>query len=232
MDDRDYECILLLLLMFFHCLLPTGLEFTTAVDCSTEYDCDIVLADQPVDETLRQIGILPKISWEMNTESILSNDQRPDTREEWKLHSTTLKRAVLGDDDQSLPRVKLGAFLFRNVAAVQDLVRLTIPPISMFLILTQILMLTSAPSELDVMESNSLVELIPHWIASVGIIFGSFVGIVLPAVKVVLTERDEILTSGIQAACQRAGDGGRVVAVLGFLHVNGIAQRMLQEEKS
>ena len=51
-----------------------GLEFTTAVDCSIENDCDIILADQVVDETLRRIGTLPQISWEMNVQSILSKD--------------------------------------------------------------------------------------------------------------------------------------------------------------
>jgi pheromone shutdown protein TraB len=56
--------------------------------------------------------------------------------------------------------------------------------------------------------------------------FGYF-GLVLPAVRIILTERDEILTEGIKASCRRAGKGGRVVAVLGLLHVNGVAQRML-----
>jgi pheromone shutdown protein TraB len=49
----------------------------------------------------------------------------------------------------------------------------------------------------------------------------------IPVIKTILTERDEILTDGIKAACQRAGKDGRVVAVLGLLHVNGVARRML-----
>jgi hypothetical protein len=39
---------------------------------------------------------------------------------------------------------------------------------------------------------------------------------------------DEILTKGIQAACEKAGEGGRVVAVLGLLHVNSIAKKMIE----
>ena len=61
----------------------------------------------------------------------------------------------------------------------------------------------------------------------------------LPAARVILAERDDILTNGIQAACRLAAakhekDGkrrGRVVAVLGLLHVNGVAKRMLSTVK-
>ena len=59
-------------------------------------------------------------------------------------------------------------------------------------------------------------------------LFG-YIALALPAVRVVLTERDAILTNGIQSACQRAGKNGRVVAVLGLLHVNGVAKRMLDD---
>jgi pheromone shutdown protein TraB len=68
-------------------------------------------------------------------------------------------------------------------------------------------------------------------ILAVGTVLGGGLLALVPVVKVVLTERDDILTDGIRAACRRAGRGGRVVAVLGLLHVNGVARRMLLIEK-
>jgi pheromone shutdown protein TraB len=200
-----------------------GLEFKTAIEQSIMYECDIVLVDQVVDETLRQIGSLPRISWHMNVPSNITN-----TLAEWKLHSTSLRRAIIGDEN--LPRVQLGEFLFRNSASIQDLIRLTIPPISMSLLLAQMTSSIAMANELVVVQDYSAPELIFHWFASAGVIFSSFVGLTLPAVKVIITERDVVLTNGIQAACKQAGDGGRVVAVLGFLHVNGVAKRMIENE--
>jgi hypothetical protein len=176
-----------------------GLEFKTAMEQSIMYECD------------------------MNVPSNITN-----TVAEWKLHSTSLRRAIIGDEN--LPRVQLGEFLFRNPAAIQDLTRLTIPPISMFLLLVQMTSSSAMANELVVVQDSSALELIFHWFASAGVIFSSFVGLTLPAVKVIITERDAVLTNGIQAACKQAGDGGRVVAVLGFLHVNGVAKRMIENE--
>ena len=55
----------------------------------------------------------------------------------------------------------------------------------------------------------------------------------LPTVKVILTERDEHLAKGIDDACVRVAERyedshriGRVVCVVGFLHVNGILKRI------
>jgi hypothetical protein len=67
-----------------------------------------------------------------------------------------------------------------------------------------------------------------------------YISVALPAARVVLRERDDQLTAGIQQACRLAvqskGKGRlginsstppKVVAVLGLLHVNGVAQRIL-----
>ena len=77
-----------------------------------------------------------------------------------------------------------------------------------------------------------LLDMIPHWCASLLILSFFYLGIALPAVKVIVTERDDILTQGIQEACQKAGEGGKVVAVLGMLHINGVAKRMLSEDNN
>jgi biopolymer transport protein ExbD len=60
-----------------------------------------------------------------------------------------------------------------------------------------------------------------------------YISVALPAARVVLRERDDQLTAGIQQACrlavQQNGNNStpKVVAVLGLLHVNGVAQRIL-----
>ena len=59
----------------------------------------------------------------------------------------------------------------------------------------------------------------------------AYVGIALPASRVVLSERDDILADGIWAACRNAVPDGRVVAVLGLLRVNGIAHRLLCDKE-
>jgi hypothetical protein len=66
-----------------------------------------------------------------------------------------------------------------------------------------------------------------------------YISVALPAARVIVRERDDQLTAGIQQACRlavqskgRLGKGNnatppKVVAVLGLLHVNGVAQRIL-----
>jgi hypothetical protein len=72
-----------------------------------------------------------------------------------------------------------------------------------------------------------------------------FVALVLPATRIVISERDDQLARGIDAACHVAAANAnaaklsnnghdtseppRVVAILGLLHVNGVAQRLLQD---
>jgi len=76
-------------------------------------------------------------------------------------------------------------------------------------------------------------------LANAVFVTAGYVSIALPATRVVLRERDDQLTKGIRAACRQiAGSDDqkknvmqspkRVVAVLGLLHVNGVAQRLLE----
>ena len=204
-----------------------GLEFVTALQRSEIYECDIVLADQDVDETLRRVGSLPVIA----LETALSSDRM----KRWSLYQETLVRAVAGSYDEThIPQIQLPMVLLRNTAALKDLIRLTIPPTlffwSMIYIVAAIAGVDVSQTTMDSFtETATFAEKVPHWLASGGILSLGYLGLTLPAVGVVLTERDEILTVGIQAACQRAGEGGRVVAVLGLLHVNGVAKRMLSK---
>lgn len=211
-----------------------GLEFTTALKQAQQLECEIILADQDVDETLRRVGSLPHIA--LNT--ALSVDRI----HQWRRHQDTLVRAVVGESldasitPTSLPQVQLPLALIRNSAAIQDLVRLTVPPTLFF---WGVMYGIAAIAGVDISttaadayyETATLSEKISHWLASAVILSIGYLGLALPAVGVVLTERDEILTAGIQAACRRAGPGGRVVAVLGLLHVNGVAKQMLTVPK-
>jgi hypothetical protein len=74
------------------------------------------------------------------------------------------------------------------------------------------------------------------------VLFLGYKALVLPATRVILCERDDPLAFGIRTACEVAvaskkeiGDdtsNARVVAVLGLLHVNGVAQRLLDSTPS
>jgi hypothetical protein len=79
---------------------------------------------------------------------------------------------------------------------------------------------------------------IPLDIFNFAILAIGYISVALPAARVVLRERDEQLTAGIRQACrlavqQQQQNGSKksstpkVVAVLGLLHVNGVAQRIL-----
>jgi pheromone shutdown protein TraB len=246
-----------------------GLEFTTAVQlASSMEDCDLVLADQVVDETLRRLGSLPLVA----TEMIRNPSQLP-------VDIKSLGTSLWGDNEFAPHQLHIFKVLFRNSAAIEDFVRLTVPPTLLFqLFLVGLasvfqgvpeaavaaadgsLSATIMDSSLNLVTDAAAVtsfsfddmatmtlDLLPHFMASGLIVSLSYLLIALPAARVVLFERDEILTSGIRAACRLAAskhaqedrDGqqqqqqqqqqrpGRVVAVLGLLHVNGVAQRFL-----
>ena len=200
-----------------------GLEFKTALDKAILHECDVVLADQVVDETLRRIGSLPQVSWEMNN---LSKNMTL-VLENWSSNSKSLKHAIVGDE--RLPRVELGKFLFRNSAAVKDFLRFATPPFTlMFLLLTAGSSYALTDDSIVIADPTIQGQFV-HYVASAVLFISTYLGFFLPAVKVVLFERDQVLTDGIKAACRRAGKGGRVVAVLGFLHVNGVTKKMLDQ---
>ena len=87
----------------------------------------------------------------------------------------------------------------------------------------------------------------------VSVLAVGYITAVLPAFRIILSERDDVLAEGVRSACrlakasyssaqraQRDGDGDgdgddpqrppRVVAVLGLLHVNGVARRLILSE--
>lgn len=85
-------------------------------------------------------------------------------------------------------------------------------------------------------------DIFSELLVSASLLVWGYVALALPATRLILCERDDQLSRGIQAACRIAASkhknlqnsassetNGRVVAVLGLLHVNGVAQRLLTQ---
>jgi hypothetical protein len=225
-----------------------GLEFTTALEQASLHKSNVVLADQTVDETLRKIGTLPSISLKMLTTSF-----------PWK-ESQALKDAIVGDALYEPYQVNMGKVLTRNDAVRQDLIKLTLPPLLLAQFVATFLQTVLNhyfvdPIEIDAQQvdywsimtdmSSSMTTPMELWnsmginvvvdICSNVLVLGlGYVALALPATRIILCERDDQLADGIRAACRASSSpnaGGRVVAVLGLLHVNGVAKRLLTPEK-
>lgn len=233
-----------------------GLEFTTAMELAESTDgCDLILADQSVDETLRKMGSLPSVSFTMIKEFV----EKMDWRESYGQEAYNLRTAIFGDGSMNAnEQVQLGPFLFRNPEVKNDLVRLTIPPLILAGLTAKVLVVVldlifgaEVATEVNVFALSQDVSLssqdisrillgeLGELVSSVAVLVVGFILLALPAVRVILRERDEYLERGIRAACRLAAsksksDQGRVVAVLGLLHVNGVAKRLLDkaEKKS
>jgi hypothetical protein len=275
---------------FFSDLKP-GLEFETAVRCCNlpgEPTTDIVLADQPVRDTLYRLARLPSVAWDGCVGRSPSLSPLKETR--------YLLAAVLGSATEPAPYrpVNLCEFAMRSPQARKELVQWLLVPLFAFIAVAQLLVLfllfaystAEASGGLDgsvILEATA--TSFPYdgrgpvaapssmgaWAAIhvAAVALSCYLGLVLPAARVVLWERDAYLARGIRAACRHvasrkhhnpssrssfsfpsspslgggtldegscpdtskvANDGrGRVVAVLGFLHVNGVAERLLMD---
>ena len=224
--------------------------------------CDIILADQNVDETLDKVGQLGAISvemwntlWQQGWDASFGREAR------------ALTRAVLGTTSSSSSSLNLWGFCTRSPAAIRDMVRLLLPPalllqamvmgIDAVMSSSMWMTTTMSPESFDAaavvttttaaaaamtavpVEDPSGLELVLVLVANALILGLGYMSVALPAVRVILRERDDRLTEGIREACRLAASTnhhhdstlppGRVVAVLGLLHVNGIAERLLRE---
>jgi hypothetical protein len=224
-----------------------GLEFTTALERASLHKSNVVLADQTVDETLRKVGTLPSVSLKMLTTSFPWNESR------------ALQDAVMGDALFEPYQVNMGKVLTRSDAVRRDLIKLTLPPLLLaqfvaFFVQTvlnhfmdpmETAAATAAATQIDYWSIITDMSMTPMdlWngvgmnvvvdMASSILVLGlGYVAVALPATRIILCERDDQLTNGIRAACRASPNGGRVVAVLGLLHVNGVAKRLLSTPSS
>jgi hypothetical protein len=248
---------------FFPGLRP-GSEFAAAARCAA--GADLVLADAPVRDTLRELSRLGSRG---------GGRPPPGPLEETR----DLAFAVLGVRPGPAPGplagrfrpVSLCEFAARSPQARAELVRWLVAPLLAFVAAAQaisfLILQASAvasggdgPGALEAAAAAAAAS--PRGDAggsaaaaaasAVGAALACHLGLVLPAARVVLWERDACLARGIRAACRRAaaeaaaasrwsradpppegagdeggGRRGRVVAVLGLLHVNGVAERLV-----
>lgn len=227
-----------------------GLEFSTAIKIADEKKCDLLLADRTVDETLQRMGKLPSTSLDM-LQSLIKERNWEETLGK---DAQVLRGAVFGNDNMdAAQQVKMGSVLFRNKAAVEDLARMSVPPILLTLLISNFVTDGLAylfPEQAAVdpfalvtdvaMSSQEVLAMVAG--ATISVLFqvltlvAGYTILALPAVRVILSERDSYLTRGVQEACRLQTPSGeqpeRVVAVLGLLHVNGVAKQLLENENS
>jgi hypothetical protein len=247
--------------------LEPGLEFRTAFHEVQTYttthdddddECVLILADQAVDETLDRVGRLPSVAgdlWKMCREYgweasfgrearalalAIGNSQKPPDF------------PTLQGQYQQQQQLSIWDFCTRSPAAIQDMLRLVLPPMLvlqlMVLILNQgmdgwiqnwspaVAAALDWETGLQVLSDDDPWVTIAVLLANGMILTFGYLAVALPACRVILRERDEQLVQGIREACrvatQKAPNGGRVVVVLGLLHVNGVAQRLLGMDES
>jgi pheromone shutdown protein TraB len=233
--------------------LEPGLEFRTAVVKNPE-GSDIILADQSVDETLQKLGALPQVAKELMSQAL-----KKGWSNSFGVEADALMTAVFGSGDDLIRNHQLSliGFLSRSPAAVSELMRLIFAPYlglqALYWLMTSVF--TSNVGLVDDAASTALLDTAstnPDPLLSLAVMASNFsfllfcyLAVALPATRVIIRERDDRLTEGIQAACRLAAirvaaenkDGsssssskGRVVAVLGLLHVNGVAKRLLSAD--
>lgn len=240
-----------------------GLEFTTAVESAQNQqreDCDIILADQSVDETVEKVGQLPRVvrsMWKEIQSTSNIADNLDDTQ--WGKMAIALRIALAGDPEVgSNYQVKVGSVVTRNQAVVMEMARLMVPPVVITQLALTLINRALFPEAMNTIAENgweawwvstiwdpllhfdplaAMADATPHVLILSVVLFTAYAFLAVPVTQVILSERDDQLTRGIQAACRIAsvkqtknGNGGRVVAILGLLHVNGVAKRLLQSQ--
>jgi len=228
-----------------------GLEFTTAMDyvSNNNNKCDVILADQTVEETFQRVGSLPLTSWLLWKEFWKNG--------EWNWNDTygtlteKLSSAIWGDQDwmrlkqqqnkdESINlQIDIGKSFYRNKQVILDLLRLTVP---FFLLVESTSAVLNASmayllmldNTISVAEELSAFDLSMQIITSAVFVFLGYLAVLLPMVQLILSERDNQLARGVDAACKIAAEkdknGGRVVAVMGLLHLNGVAKELLADD--
>lgn len=185
--------------------IESGLEFRTAMNIAKDRQIDLILADQPFDDTLRRLGKLPNVAFDLLLEG------------GYWMEAQSLQRAVFG---ASAGDVNLPSFLTRSVAASVDFSKWLMLPASLLLALQLLIsdfgMAVEAPPDMDSFSDSML-------LFNAVAISLAYMGLTLPATRVIFSERDDYMASGIRTACVGRK---RIVAVLGFLHVNGVASRL------
>jgi len=216
--------------------------------------CDVILADRTVDETLRRVGALPSVSLQMLQEY---SDSGLNWNKAYGIDADVLANALSGKGNEQLDmgkalfrnkdmmtdlaRITLPSFAFVTVA--NNMLW------NMLNVMADTPAFASDDNYASIMMDLSATMSFRDWgllatdvsmefISSAFLLFLGYVLVALPTARLILTERDDQLAKGIEDACKVAAgkyssnessnNGGRVVAILGFLHVNGVAKKMIQ----
>lgn len=237
-----------------------GLEFSTAVEASKrqqqQTECDIILADQSVDETIEKVGKLPQVVTSMVQEIRQKDSNMPLEDTQWGKMASHLSTALAGDTDllEANYQVNVPRVVTRSRESISEMARLMVPPV----VFTQmaLILVNQALFPEPMLDTNDgfltlllsffwnpvvrfdpmafVMDAIPHVLILSTMLTTAYAVLMVPVTQVILAERDDQLTDGIRAACrianskhQAEGKKGRVVAVLGLLHVNGVTKRMM-----
>jgi pheromone shutdown protein TraB len=225
--------------------MTPGLEFRTGLrlaltnsndsDAQHVVPCDVILADQDVSETLRRIGQLPQVSWNMLQDWIQSGSWQQTMEPE----ARSLHTAIFGNERLRPFQLRIMEVLVRNRAVIQDILRVSAPSIILGYLTLTLLANIVPTSPAEASDSLSLVSsgtnMMAEALANLALLILGYVTVLLPATRVILSERDDQLYKGIKAACRvastkRGHGNGRVLSVVGLLHVNGIAERLLSNQ--
>jgi len=216
-----------------------GVEFKTAVTAAESSKAEIVLGDQDVYETLDSLGK----GFRPPTRKVLLQEPNyliATAIEDFKL----LLMSVFGPTDVTYPqKLNVPLVICQNRRLLVDLIFLLAPALILVFGLTDgvsllmnpdLLSAGALPSSIEAATSvpaaadsarTDLLDAICEDIITVGaLVFTS------RFFRLVIAERDAYLASSIKDACQRH-PGKPVVAVLGLLHCNGVAENLRKMEE-
>ena len=216
-----------------------------------ESKCTIVLGDRAVDQTLERMGSLPSLSFEMLSKFFQKGFNWDQT---YGIDANVISHAISGDQElkqKGLQQLDMGKVLFRNKDAMMDMARLILPSVILVQFVAVVLnvylasihgsnlsigdILVDMVTFSDIDWSKMFVFLYAAGSAFAQVIFLAYMAVALPASRIIISERDEYLAKAIDEACRSVSENDddnddmrekRVVAVLGLIHVNGIAKKL------
>lgn len=222
------------------------------------HGCVLILADQAVDETLYKVGRLPYVARDL-WKTCREHGWEASFGRESRALALAIGVAreppdlpIFQGQYQQQQQLSIWDFCTRSPTAIQDMLRLVVPP----MLVLQLMILTfnqemdgwiqtwppavvaalDWETGLQALAEDGARVAIAVLLANGMILAFGYLAVALPASRVILRERDDRLAQGIRDAChvatRKAPNGGRVVAVLGLLHVNGVAQRLLDMDQS
>jgi len=218
-----------------------GLEFRTAIDYIRRSNGDIILADRDVTETLKRVGQIPKVSVDILRRSFggdisllvsesqsLSNALGGSNDERFCDHQINMVKALTNTRDMQLDLARSMLSPALTISTFSSALIIFKPP------------LVQAVDASEVSVSQMLTSGCTDLIMSVIVLILFYIFLAIPTSKVIISERDQHLANGIRTACHALVDESvevgceqnsqHVVAVLGMLHVNGVARQLLQDE--